>query len=314
VSVNGQPATLTATASAIRLNNAACGGATVANTDSVAVTGSDFNDVVTLTNDFAPGATPEGGAGEIEVSVSLGGGNDTFKASLGGGDDVAVFTSSGIDLFGDGDEDIELDAESVEHVNVMGGPGADILDGALYPDALSLHGNAGDDVVIGGLVQDHLYGEDGDDTIEGGGGGDRLFGGPGDDVEDGGDGHDQFRQQSAADGADTMIGGAGQDRAFYDKRSVGVTVTLGDGQANDGAAGEGDSIAVDVEHVMGGGGDDVLIGSDVRNTLEGNGGDDFLQGLLGRDVLDCGTGTDEAVGGPDTHADFLRPNCETVTE
>ena len=314
MSVNGQPATLTATASGIRLNNVPCGAATVASTDSIAITGSAFNDVVTLTNDFAPGATAEGGASEIEISVSLGGGNDTLKASLGAGDDVAVFTASGIDMFGDGDQDIALDPASTEHVSVLGGPGADIIDGALYPDALGLHGNAGDDVVIGGPVQDHLYGEDGNDTLEGGGGTDRLFGGPGDDVEDGGDGHDQFRQESAADGADTLIGGGGQDRVFYDKRSVGVSVTLDDGQANDGAPGEGDDIAVDVEHVMGGGGDDVLIGSDVRNTLEGNGGDDFLQGKVGRDLLDCGAGTDEAVGGPDTNDDIIRSDCETATE
>jgi Ca2+-binding RTX toxin-like protein len=314
VAVNGQPAVLSASPSAgIRLDNVSCDGATLATTDSIAVTGSGFPDSLTLSNDFAPGATSEAGASEIEVTVSLGAGGDTIRFAPDAGDDVLVFTATGVDQFGDGDEDVTIDTATVEGVHVVGGPGQDVVDATLWPGGLVLQGGSEDDVLLGGAQHDTLHGDGGNDIIEGGPGFDLLFGGAGDDVEDGGDGSDRFRQENAANGADLMIGGEGNDWLVYDERSIGVTVTLDDGLANDGAPGEGDNVGVDVEHVIGSSGDDVIIGSDVANALKGRGGDDFLQGKAGRDSLFCSSGDDEAVGGPDTTADSGF-NCEIYTE
>jgi Ca2+-binding RTX toxin-like protein len=311
LSVDGQPAVLAATATAgIRLGGVGCGAATVTNTDTIVVTGSTLDDVVTLAGEFAPGATAETGSSEIEISVSLGEGSDILRVALDEGDDVAIFTATGIDHFGDGDEDLALDATAV---SVLGGPGNDVIDSSMYPFVAGLHGDGDDDVVIGGVSRDVLDGGPGNDILEGGPELDRLIGGPGDDVEDGGDGNDRFMQEREPDGADLLIGGPGQDLVIYELRSVGLTVTLDDGLANDGASGEGDNISVDVEHVRGGRGNDVLIGSDVPNTLKGGPGDDFLQGKAGRDALKCSEGVDEALGGPDMDNDSF-VNCETETE
>jgi Ca2+-binding RTX toxin-like protein len=312
VTVDGQPAVLAATVTAgIRLGGVGCGAATVTSVDTIVVTGGPLSDVVTLAGDFAPGATPETGSSEIEISVSLGAGGNGLRVAPDEGDDVAIFTATGIDHFGDGDEDLSLDANV--GVSVVGGPGNDVIDAALFPRNLGLFGDSGDDVIIGNAQRNDLDGGPGNDMLEGGPERDRLFGGPGDDIENGGDGNDLFIQDATANGADLLIGGQGQDRVTYHRRSVGLTVTLDDGLANDGEPGEGDNLSVDVENVYGGSGDDVLIGSDARNVLKGGIGDDFLQGKAARDALKCSEGVDEAVGGPDMDNDAFIA-CETETE
>jgi uncharacterized repeat protein (TIGR01451 family) len=91
-------------------------------------------------------------------------------------------------------------------------------------------------------------------------------------------------------------GGAGIDTADYSGRTESVTVTL-DGIYNDGESGENDSIGAnfdDVENVLGGSGDDYLLGNAGANVLDGGGGDDLLDGDLGADTLIGGAGTDDA--------------------
>ncbi|MCE9578987.1 MAG: hypothetical protein K8W52_38035 [Deltaproteobacteria bacterium] len=69
---------------------------------------------------------------------------------------------------------------------------------------------------------------------------------------------------------------------------------------NPGAGtGEGDRIATDVEDLIGGSGDDTIVGNAADNQLEGGagadtlfgaGGDDLLDGNAGADILECGAG------------------------
>src|SRR5213075_615176 len=54
---------------------------------------------------------------------------------------------------------------------------------------------------------------------------------------------------------------------------------------------EGDAVVPDVENVIGGSGDDTLIGSADANVLSGGFGDDTLDGGAGADVLNGGPGT-----------------------
>jgi hypothetical protein len=84
-----------------------------------------------------------------------------------------------------------------------------------------------------------------------------------------------------------------------------VNVTL-DGNANDGAAGEGDNVEPDVEDVTGGSAADTLVGNNSDNQLDGGAGDDTISGgggndgLLGgpgRDTIDGGSGRDLLNGG-----------------
>ena len=100
------------------------------------------------------------------------------------------------------------------------------------------------------------------------------------------------------------------DSAEYGTRTIGVDVTIGggdddDGSREDGPAGERDRVRGSVENLNGGRGDDVLTGNDVANNLRGGLGVDELRGGDGRDVLrandglqdaliNCGPGTDAA--------------------
>jgi hypothetical protein len=118
-------------------------------------------------------------------------------------------------------------------------------------------------------------------SVRGGDGTDRLTGGLGDDTLDPGFGS-----------SDEVHGGAGYDTVSYGSRASGVTVTL-DGAANDGGPGENDLVGQDVEEILGGAGDDVLVG-DVRiNIVDGAAGNDTLDGGAGADILLGSDGNDQ---------------------
>ncbi len=103
--------------------------------------------------------------------------------------------------------------------------------------------------------------------------------------------------------ADTVIGGDGRDSVSYfefaqggPRRTSGVTVTY-DGQANDGANGEGDNVDASVEVVSATGMDDRLIGDAGAQELQGGGGNDVLEGAAGNDTLSGSAGDDVLNGG-----------------
>jgi Ca2+-binding RTX toxin-like protein len=288
VTVDGQATTLSRTGPGIiRLNGVACGTATTTNTNRMIVTGGALVDSVTLTGVFAPGLTPEAdGVSEIEVQlINI----QNFTWALGSDDDTVAFIGSGrLDYGGDGDADVT----GAVVRTIRGGAGNDLLDFSALGTSFTLDGDTGDDHLIGGNGNNTLIGNEGMDILEGGAGNDSLDGGPGDDTELGGSGNDTFRQGTVANGADTISGGPGRDRIEYRRRTVGVTVTLGAGDGDDGEPGEGDDVARDVEDAVGGSGDDTLVGSTARNTLEGLDGNDELFGGAQADLLRGGPGDD----------------------
>lgn len=119
----------------------------------------------------------------------------------------------------------------------------------------------------------------------------------------GGSGNDTFVASDIAGGA--FVGGPGSDDFFgppgagdfsrgtveYSDRADAVNVTF-DGVANDGRVGEADNVRADIRAVIGGSGNDRLVGSGAANDLYGGPGDDRLDGGLGGDVLDGGPGFD----------------------
>jgi Ca2+-binding RTX toxin-like protein len=121
--------------------------------------------------------------------------------------------------------------------------------------------------------------------LSGGAGRDTLVGGPGKDQLEGGVGSDE------------LSGGGGEDTVSYIGRNAPVTADL-DGLDDDGEAGEGDLIRVDVENLVGGNAADVLAGSSGANVLSGSAGNDTLHGLAGDDVLEGSPGNDRLDGGP----------------
>ena len=159
--------------------------------------------------------------------------------------------------------------------------------------------------LTGGDAGDSLTGDGGRNVLRGGPGSDGLDGRNGDDTELGGDGDDSFFADWDVNGADVLDGeGGDHDLAHYISRPHDVTLTL-DGQANDGAAGEGDRL-LGMEDLHGGSGSDHLVGDDRPNllvgytagdSLVGLGGDDRLVGLDGADGLFAGDGDDVVDGG-----------------
>ena len=129
----------------------------------------------------------------------------------------------------------------------------------------------------------HISGDAGNDHLQGGGGTSDTFVG--------------------GEGADVLVGGDGLDVASYLERTSGVAVTL-DGRANDGEPGENDAVAPDIEAVLGGAGNDTLIGNAGVNSnfLDGGPGDDVIDGRGGNDhpewsdMLAGGAGADRIRG------------------
>ena len=245
----------------------------------------------------------DGGPGADDISG--GGGSDSVSYSERTA--AVTVTLDGIADEPDGDR-VAADVEGA-----VGGAGNDTLIGNAGHGTFS--GGPGDDVLRGGPGSDDLFGGPGTDTADyaertagvviapsftnnsgnvddgagdrigfdverlvGGAGADTITGGPGDNVLRGGPGGDVLR------------GGGGMDTADYSDRVAAVEVSVGAG-ADDGAPGEGDDVAADVETVAGGEGDDYLAGGD---TLVGGLGDDVLEGGPGADALVGGEGFDIA--------------------
>lgn len=124
-----------------------------------------------------------------------------------------------------------------------------------------------------------IVGNTGNDTLIGGGGNDTLMGLAGNDV------------LRPGLGTDLVDGGDGGDTADYSERTSGATADI-DGNADDGAPGENDTILTNVENLLGGAGNDTLSGSAGANFINGLGGKDFILGLAGDDVLRGGSGND----------------------
>jgi Ca2+-binding RTX toxin-like protein len=225
----------------------------------------------TLILDLAGGALASGlASGTGGVVVDFGGGTDALSIRGSSGvDKMTMGTDGGVvylDATGDGRADVAV--RSAEAFRASLGPGADVF---------SAMGGAVSAVALGGpktlapmTASLEVWGGDGDDTIQGGMGADVLHGG---------EGADTFLAGATADGDDVIQGGPGVDTMSYAARSAAVTVTL-DGVAGDGdvAAGESDDVGTDVEDLVGGKGNDVLVGSPGPNFIRGGDGDDTIAG------------------------------------
>ncbi len=181
----------------------------------------------------------------------------------------------------------------------------------------------GGDNTFGTDLSDLIYGLGGNDTLRGSSTGtsttdnDSLFGGDGNDSVDGGAGNDLV---NGGVGADTLVGGAGVDTLSYATDAAGVNVTINTSNtAGAGGEAQGDFIvASSFEAVLGGSGNDSLMGMREAFTLYGEAGDDslhanvdaittisWLSGGIGRDTLLGSGGGDTLVGsdGDDSLAD-----------
>ncbi len=172
------------------------------------------------------------------------------------------------------------------------GDGADSLDSSTV---------ASDDG--GGVFLLAVFGDTGADRVVTGPTADSIDPGPGADTVATGDGSDRVTAAvSAPDGADLLDLGAGLDSISYGAEASGVSISS-NGVADDGAPAEGDNVS-SAENLVGGSGDDRLIGVDQPTTpstlgenLAGGPGDDTLFGNGGDDYIDGGLGDDRSAGG-----------------
>ncbi len=228
------------------------------------------------------------------VNVSLAGGTLTVTATAD--DDHITFGSAGSNALG------PTTRVSGSGETMQAGPGCQG-----FGDA---NGPANDDSVFcptNDIARLRVNLLEGDDEVDTGRFEAVVNGGPGeDDITIGGSGSDGLNTVDAGPDADTIdvgragqadsiAGGPGSDTVTYASHAA-VTVTL-DGVPDDGAAGEGDDVRPDVEHVIGTSADDTLIGSGGPDTLDGAGGTDRLEGLGGGDTLIGGSGANDATFG-----------------
>jgi Ca2+-binding RTX toxin-like protein len=215
-----------------------------------------------LTGDFANNSLVGGGSNDVLTGAQ---GNDFLEGDAG----TDVYSGgAGIDT-----------VTYVDHVTPVV---ADI-------DNVADDGSAGENERIP-LDVENLIGGIADDVLVGNGGTNQLHGLSGNDVLDGKGGPDLF------------FGDTGIDTVSYASRTAPISVTIGNGLADDGEAGEGDNVLGDVENAIAGSGNDTVSGNEAPNRFEGGRGDDTLRGNGGADELLGGDGFDLLDGGAPTVA------------
>jgi Ca2+-binding RTX toxin-like protein/subtilisin-like proprotein convertase family protein len=262
-------------------------------------------------------------------------GNASANYLFGGGSADGIYGQGGADyLSGDAGGD-----------NLWGGAGADShiggndvgIDYARYDDAnwgnLTIRLDApasnvgavalgdtytGIEGLVGGLGNDTVVGNGSANYLFGGGGADNVYGQAGADYLSGDAGGDNLWGGA---GADQHIGGndAGVDYARYDDANWGnLTIRLDAPASNVGAVAVGDTYT-GIEGLVGGLGNDVVIGNASANYLFGGGANDYIDGRAGNDYLSGGAGADRFVfnlafgaTNMDTIADFVHLTDDIV--
>ncbi|WP_165916545.1 calcium-binding protein [Caulobacter sp. BK020] len=172
--------------------------------------------------------------------VDGGNGTDTLRLSLGGLASGIAFSTAGI-VSG---QPVVLGGGTIQNVEKLvalrGTEFADTLTLVTQTDLLTVDGGAGDDVVISSNSSVNVFGGAGDDRFVSGKAG------------------------------DTFDGGAGSDTIDYSGYATALTIILANGVGPNG------DTFTNVENIIGGSGDDTLIGDGGNNALTGGAGIDTV--------------------------------------
>jgi Ca2+-binding RTX toxin-like protein len=307
----GETATIGRSGADITLNGAPCGGATVTTTETIAVTATGVPTEIGIDltgGPLAPGLTPEADGSEIEITINIPTGTPTLRIVGSTGVDHIVAGESGINLNSDETTaDVDVTITGTPVLVIDGGDGDDVLSlggGAGTGTAGrqgSLLGQAGNDRLLGGVAGSAFDGGVGTDEVDytsatqlqsanlstgqvihqGGGtdtlaGIENLTGSPDDD-------------RIVGSGADNVIdGGDGTDTIDFSTAPSAMDVDLRVGSA----VGDGNDTLSAIENVIGSPLDDHIVGGGGGNLLDGGLGDDKIDGGVGDDTLTGGEGTD----------------------
>jgi hypothetical protein len=224
----------------------------------------------------------------------------------GGDDDLDVFDVGGdpfsIDM-GDGDDRVDRSGATFGGDNHPAGGATGPWNAALGAGDDLYEGSLGADTVNAGSGDDSVRTLEGNDFVQGLAGNDVIDPGPGSDGVSAGDGNDRVVAGAEAERAETdsYDGGAGFDTLDYSLRTTPIfAAKIG---TTGGAGGEDDGIA-NFERILGGSGNDsilgfssnggpgndVLTGGDGGDTIVGGTGADTIRGFAGNDTLDANDG------------------------
>jgi trimeric autotransporter adhesin len=273
--------------------------------NSLSLDGGDGNDWIVGSNQSD---TIAGGAGNDVIeglggsNVMAGGAGDDFYFStsetdsvteVGGGGFDTMYSNHNVALLGD---QVELLIVYGAAVIGNGNSGDNTIIGSISANGLVLDGAAGNDAVVGSDQSDTLLGGSGNDLLLGLGGSNRLEGGAGDDII------------ISTSSLDTIIENAngGFDTVYSDHDVIALAadveqlVVYGAAVVGNGNSGNNTiigSLSANSLSLDGGGGNDVIIGSNQADTGLGGEGADVLYGLGGADSLSGGDGYDDLIGG-----------------
>ena len=158
-------------------------------------------------------------------------------------------------------------------------------------------GGSGNDTLLGNGLNNELYGNGGDDVLIGRGGSDLLDGGRGTDIAS--------YIQSETGVTASLLNGTNSEGDTY--RSIeGLQgsqfndVLVGDNKSNilDGLGGDDVIITGQGDNIVyGGAGDDLIEARNGNDTIDGGDGDDVINGNGGDDIISGGAGDDTIEGG-----------------
>lgn len=227
-------------------------------------------------NDTIVGGT---GADWIDYRYLDGSSNDGFYINISTSSGTATHSTgndeiSGVEgVLGSEFGDTITVSSDNSSITILGADGDDTLTGSDSSDF--------GDYISGGLGTDKISGQSGNDTLLGGQCDDSISGGAGSDIIKGESGDDTL---SGGDGADYIYGGSEIDFVSYAEYSSTVVVDFENSTAS--AGGATDTLS-GIEGVIGGSGDDSLIGHDsVDNIFRPGAGNDSISGGSTVDELD----------------------------
>jgi len=224
-------------------------------------------------NDYVEG---NGGSDTLYGNV----GNDTINA--GSGDDFIYGGEDNDYIDGGEGNDMSYYTFASSAVNaslitgvVTGGDGTDTL-----VNIENLHGSVFNDILVGDEQDNVIKGHVGDDIIEGNGGNDTIYGNVGNDIINAGAGDDIIW---GGEDDDIIDGGEGVDVLSYKKSGSSVVVDM----ISKTMISETDGFDefINVENIEGSNYNDILIGDDQNNEIEGGLGDDEIYGGGGEDKV-----------------------------
>ena len=211
-------------------------------------------------------------------------------------------------------DDTTVSVSEFTALDTVGDETGELLNGSRVGDTID--GAGGADTILGGSGDDTLLGGAGADTITGGLGADTVELGAGADTVlwSSGDGNDSITD-SGVDNDSLIIAGSvnisdatqsGNDAVIT--LTSGETLTIKDQFTGDQAI---ETVVLDSlgttlglrQDITGTSGDDLIIGDNMANNLDGGAGDDYLFGGTGADSLLGAAGNDLLDGGAD--ADYL---------